>query len=145
MSARAKCPQGKISVRAKCPQAETSTRPKCPQAKTSVKVKCTGKKEYCTLSPCHAMSNVPVYTHIQDPTRFYTRVFDAPFIAHKVTVKCVFMKTYVLESFDNCMIVCKTKNSSRAILQNNCQSAYKERKIMVRIIVLFRMIPNLLI
>ena len=49
-----------------------------------------------------------VYTHIQDPTRFYTRVFDAPFIAHKVTVKCVFMKTYVLESFDNCMIVCKT-------------------------------------
>ena len=48
------------------------------------------------------MSNVPVYTHIQDPTRFYTLVFDAPFIAHKVTVKCVFMKTYVLESFDNC-------------------------------------------
>ena len=66
--------------------------------------------------------NLDIHTKLH-----HTRVFDATFIAHKVTVKCVFMKTYVLESFDNCMIVCKTKNSSCAILQNNCQSAYKER------------------
>ena len=113
--------QGEMSPGRNVHQAKMSTSQNLRQGKMS------RKKGIFTLSPCHAMSNVPVYTHIQDPTRFYTRVFDAPFIAHKVTVKCVFMKTYVLESFDYCMIVCKTKNSPCAILQNNCQSAYKER------------------
>ena len=115
---RLKRPSGQNVPRRKVP------RRKCPLAKTSVKAKCPGKKEYCTLSPCHAMSNVPVYTHIQDPTRFYTRVFDAPFIAHKVTVKCVFMKTNVL---DLIIVWLFARLKICAILQNNCQSAYKER------------------
>ena len=129
-SARAKRLSGRNVPRAKCPLGQNVPGRNVHQAKMSTSQNLRQGEMYrkkgilYTISlPCNVKCT-SLHPHTRRHQILYKR-FDAPFIAHKVTVKCVFMKTYVLETFDYCMIVCKTKNL--CILQNNCQIAYKER------------------
>ena len=144
-SVRAKCPQGEMSVGAKWPQAETSTRPKWPQAKSPSRRNVQEKRNivhYLLAMQCQMYQFTPTY---KTPPDFIQEFLTLPSLHIKWLLNVFLWRLMFL----NHLIIVWLFARLKILLVQSCKTIVnqpiRKDRIMVRMFVLFRMIPDLLI